>query len=385
MKRIKKNVYKRLQVYNDLVSLKNLFYNIKYMNFLKQISEIDSIDNYSSFKYNIQKAINSQVPVTYRKYGADAFYYGYYFSMLNYADEKPGKYPLLSSIEHGVYFGSEKTEYADNALTYCNQNTLSMEYIHNINPLKMYFTVGPYIHYASKYYSDEKELELKKKLGRVLLVFPSHTSEWTSDLECKKEKNFLDIIYTKYKKYFDTILVCTYWYNVNDSILSGFEERGSKIVAAGFRGDRHFIRRLKTIISVADAVVGDDIGTNIGFSIYMNKPFFLECEAPRFRDAVFEKNFNDFKEAFYSSTLSFSDAQKKLQMHLYEKFWGNSKIKSPKEMRYIFEIIKLILHKSKQNSEKFNQSTEKYIQLLDLCSDEVSKEKSKILLEAIRK
>lgn len=344
-------------IFKMLLEIKNFLINMQYNKELKKIIKIDSILDYNNFKDKIQKFITNEKIATYKGYCSDSLYYGYYNELLKYSDfHIKSKTILFSNIEHGIRMDQCQWKYYKNSINYVAQGEYRKKDIQSINKWKPVFSIGPYIHYANKFYSEEKENEIKKSLGKVLLIFPSHTNEWERDKATSKD--FVDYIYEKYDKMFDTFLVCSYWKDVNDDVYKKFMEKGAKIVSAGFRGDVQFIKRLKTIISLSDAVVGDDIATNIGFCLYMNKPFALERNEPRYEDKNYQENFRKFKEAFTTEDFNYTYEQRLKQEKLYNYFWGGeNNIKSKQEIYMILEFTNELLKKSHYSINKLDENT----------------------------
>lgn len=316
------------------------------------ISKIDSIADFKCFQHQME--LFKQKSITMSKvarYGGETYHYGYYNQLKEYAKCSEDRLIYIPALEHGVRFGETPWSYVPNNISYACQGPGRIDEIHKIDPWKPIFVLGPYIHYASTYYSEEETLQVKTKLGKVLLVFPSHSWEMG---EKKEDNNLFDIVFKKYANDYDTVLVCAYWNDIDAPIIDLFAQNGATIVSAGFRNDPNFIRRLKTIISLADEVVVDDIGTNIGFCKYMNKPLYLECSTPRNSDdQYFIDNFERFHDAFCSKNRNFSKEQFKLQDELYEFFWGGKRyLKTPDEVKDIFEVLKEMCIESHYNIDK---------------------------------
>ena len=85
-------------------------------------------------------------------------------------------------------------------------------------------------------------------------------------------------------KQYDTVMVSVYWNDVESKLYGMFEKCGAILVSSGFRGDKAFISRLKTLISLSDCVCGNAFGTHIGYAMYLNKPFIYINN-----DLIFEK------------------------------------------------------------------------------------------------
>lgn len=316
------------------------------------ISEIDCIADFQAFRQEMElfKQKSITMPRVIR-YGAETYHYGYYKQLIKYAKCNNDRFVYIPALEHGIRFGKTQWPYVQNSISYACQGPGRKDEIHKVDPWKPIFVLGPYIHYATPYYSLEKEQQIKSELGRVLLIFPCHSWEFGEKMN---ENNLYDTIYKKYADNYDTVLVCAYWNDIDAPIIELFEKKGAKIVSAGFRNDSSFIRRLKTIISLADDVVTDDIGTNIGFCKYMNKPVYLECFSPREPDdKVYNEYFNCFHEAFYSQNIEFSEKQLKQQEKLYKYFWGGEEyLKTSEEVKDILGVMKEMCIETHYKSNK---------------------------------
>lgn len=362
--------------------------NRKYRKFIKRIEKIDSIQNYDAFFKEIQEMLYS------KKWKCDlmeteAQNYGHYNAFQNYANDTFHKITLIPGLEHGVRYISDKGNYYENILCYGFQGDNHVEELHDLFPYKPAFVFGPYIHYAKYYYSKKFHEDIKTKLGKVLLVFPSHTYE---ENILKREENFVDSVYEKYAKGYDTVMVCVYWHDVNDLIVKKFQKYGAKLVSAGFRGDKNFICRLKTIIAFSDAVVVDGVGTNLGYCMYMGKPIYIEKKNPgiymkqgKVVNEVTDSVEELFYYAFHSDTFCFTDEQKKLQMKLYETYWGGEKyIKTPKEMKIIFELLEEVYEAAHYNTKKLSRIIQYKLDEWSNSDKNIDKMKFKLLTTAIR-
>ena len=229
------------------------------------------------------------------------------------------------------------------------------------------FCCGPYIQYADYWYSNADMMMLKKQLGKTLLVFPCHSTD-SSNLTMNN-KRYLNMV-RELAQDFDTVLVNSFWWNVNDSIMEDFEKASYKIVSAGFRDDPNFMKRLKTIISLADFVVGDSVGTHIGYCIALNKPFCLfdagtkedllspgETKDKPFRDSCIK----EISHAFLGAT-SIGERQ----VEIAAKYWGYGIRLSQAELDAICEF-----------SRELTAKTHGFIsQAIDVAWDMVRQEQS---------
>lgn len=138
--------------------------------------------------------------------------------------------------------------------------------------------IGPYILGVGPFLSAEKFNCRKKKFGKTLLVFPAHTIETNTD---SYQADRLNALVEQKRGDFETVMVCMYWNDVlhQSQMIEYYEQNGYVVVSAGYRNDPKFLNRLRDIISLADVVMLDSVGTNLGYSVTLKKPvWFVERE-----------------------------------------------------------------------------------------------------------
>ncbi len=200
---------------------------------------------------------------------------------------------------------------------------------------KAVVVVGPYIQYASSMLTAKEIIECKSKLGKVLLVFPSHSIDSTTKVF--NQHIFLnEIQMRKIDGSFDTVLVCLYWKDILIGRATPYRERGFQVVTAGHSYDPNFLNRLKTIIDLADMTMSNAVGTHIGYCIFEGKPHYVfrqiieyksTVDLKRNRDlnqrtpddvASYNLAANEILDAFDSFSESISDSQRAIIV----KYWG---------------------------------------------------------------
>lgn len=223
------------------------------------------------------------------------------------------------------------------------------------------YTVGPYIQYAPDYYDAATRKAYKDRLGKNLLVFLSHSTDKAA--VSFEEKKYMDEVLS-FRKEFDTITICTFWWNINDSFVEQWKSEGCNIVSAGYREDPFFLSRLKEIILASDMAIGDGVGTNIGYCLSLNKPFKLlelktKVETTESNKKEQEERLEHeerIRKAFLSDA-PFGPEQKKI----FEYYWGGGIYRSAQERQCIAAINKKITKKCKGNVSCFGKMDYKKI------------------------
>lgn len=260
----------------------------------------------------------------------------------------PETYPFKFTIEHGMHL---------------TQGMLSIEKDNNIPSVVTYskfrekaikpsgeetFSIGPFIYYAAHYLKKSELIKEKKRLGKTLLVFPSHSSvDFTLDYDIQRFYKNIKMI----GKDFDTIRICLYWKDVLRGLGKHYEE--FECVTAGHIMDPMFLPRLKSIIETSTIGMSSVVGNHVGYSVFMGKPHFVVPQKHTITGRNSEKkliedswwkdpSYIEVLKAFSTFTNMVTPAQKKLINY----YWGSSLIKSKKEfLDIITETEKLFKSK----------------------------------------
>ena len=255
---------------------------------------------------------------------------------------------------------------------------------------KALFAIGPSIHYAKCHFSDDELKNLRKQLGKTLLVFLPHSS-WSTYIEFDIKK-ILSVL-KNLEREFDNIMICLGWKEVLRDIEKPFIAEGYSCVTAGHIYDKNFLDRLKTIILLSSHTVSFSYGTHIGFCIYLNKPHWVISGINQKVNVI---NKIDKATAIYKPTplsknqvshfLSYfkepRDDISKKQLELVDIIWGISHVKTKKELRELFEITEDMYKSKYMPCDKTNPIT--ISQLADYI-DKKELKKAKILLEYSKK
>lgn len=345
---------------------------------LNVLGSLDTINDVSELQ-EYRRAISEENKCFYTTNAniSNARIYGIWKSLFGNVPKDPRVF-CTPAVEHGLIFS--KQIFTDVRFT-CRASVATFgdfrkKVIHSYKDLPV-FCVGPYIQYAEHYYDSDKRRIEKQKLGKTLVVFPAHGTN-DSRVSSRQEKYIEQV--NEVAKSFNSVLVNAYWWNINDPIISAFEAEGYRIVSAGVRDDVLFLSRLKTILSFADLVVGDSIGTHVGYCLSMNIPF-------RFVDAD-----TKYEEISHASYLSENEAhQNELaplflnsnsitseQIKACEPYWGLNQHFSNDEMAAICSITQRIVDESAGYSFLYGYTARK---LLD--SGELNEEQKNLLRNSL--
>lgn len=302
-------------VYNSFFKIKNKRFFLKEVERRKQLSLFDYV------------ALAKELPYYPIENVKDSNFYGYAYHIKKYA----GIEKLRYSLEHGLYNDEYITPHnflktTKGILTF-NQMRSDL-LIEKTN--KPSYAIGPYIHYADSLLNEEEMMSYKKELGKVLLFFPSHSTvelitNYNENIVIQKIKDIAK------KGGFDTVVVCMYYYDILYCDYARlYVDSGFRIVTAGHRYDINFVSRLKSIIQLSDYVVANDFGTNIGYCVYLNKPYYI------INDEVIKKRSGIFRLVAEMFTV-FNDGITKEQYEICSKYWGFNSIKSKEELKSILQ------------------------------------------------
>lgn len=262
---------------------------------------------------------------------------------------------ITPSIEHGLIFHNQVfNDIQDTARAACvTFGNFRKAIIRQYTGIPV-FCVGPYIHYAEPSYDKEKLCAEHKKNGRTLLIFPMHST----DISVIKADIQNYILQLKEKQdEFDTVLINTFWWNLNDPLTQALEAEGYRIVSAGFRDDIMFLRRLKTLIQMSDSVMGDSIGTHVGYCIDCNVPFSFEPSGSSMtinakkenRDLNFVNQQVEKIAAAFAHAQSITSEQRKLCAY----YWGTEQVRTQEQIKIIADLSAEITQRSHGWSSRF--------------------------------
>jgi hypothetical protein len=299
--------------------------------------EIKKRGNLSIFDY--QKLIE-EIPIFPKDIVIDNNYYGLSECLKKFINTKK---PLNSYIEHGLFLGSLVK---GDSIKWCVPTIITFS-SHRCNHIKKkcskkILKIGPYIHYADDFITQKDFFELKQKIGKTLLIFPSHSIK---NIETSFNNDEL-ITFIKLKENnFDTVVICLYWRDaLNNALVNSYKNCGYKITSAGHINDSNFLSRLKSIIKLSDFVISNSVGTHIGYINYLKKPQMIYKQTVDYvvnkndqraftqRNKDDEKTLNDETSEILKSFANYSFIISQEQIDVIEKYWGLSEIKTKKEL-----------------------------------------------------
>lgn len=278
-------------------------------------------------------------------------WYGHANNLKTYLGLKKN-YQFKFILEHGLYLNDQ----VDNLDVEANLPTIITYSDYRLNILKEYrsnvFSIGPFIHYAKSFLTDEEIEKEKKRLGESLLFFPAHSTPvigFDYDIEklCRKIKK----IAGKDRR----VRICLYWKDILLGRHKTYQDFGFECVTAGHMLDPLFLPRLKSLISISDLTASNIVSSHVGFCIYMNKPHIVINEELKMRTSRnWNKRINDgFKSEGYVEMLEeFSKLNYKItkkQQNLIKKYWGSDRIRTKAELRKIILQTEKIYTEFKKN------------------------------------
>lgn len=247
---------------------------------------------------------------------------------------------LLCNIEHGINLSQEglfPEEIGTTALgiiTFSQFRKTMLESVWN-KPIIM---VGPYIAYVNSFYPESQLKEIHEKNGKTLLVMPTHSAavidtnydvyEFISQIE-------------RVKSSFTTVVVCLYWKDILRGIAQPYKEKGYKVVCAGYKTDYLFLNRLRTIIELSDAIMLNDVGTNLGYAMYLKKPCYIFVQNIEYirsaQGAYVDENradiYYELLDAFNNESFVVTNEQKSLCNYMF----GIDQVKKRDELRNLIK------------------------------------------------
>jgi hypothetical protein len=248
-------------------------------------------------------------------------------------------------IEHGLVFADFVQphilkSFANKIFTFSDyRRDIILKYTN-----KNVICIGPYIAYAESLLNESELQNLKNKWGNCLLVFPTHS---IPDLKVSFNKNLFCDEIDKIGINYDNVIICLYWKDVLSGESKFYLNRGYKVVTAGNMYDVNFLNRLKSIIFLSSYTMSNSIGTHVGYSLYLGKPFYLFNQDYKLESNKLNNEFMQYENLQKSSSTIlvkqefvrlFSKEEKKItkeQFKFADYIFGFSQVKSKEELKKI--------------------------------------------------
>lgn len=358
----------------------------------RQIEEISKIDPIRDFDLFQSEVIRLKASPRYGKgmfelagVGSESRYYGHLKALAEYAGipyEESFRLQL-PYVEHGIRFQRDMPPACKMRSTHCviAQGGYLKDLISSVLPGAPQFTVGPYIHYAKPWLSEDDLVKAKKIVGRNLLVFPAHTIE--EETKGFNEERLVREIASFAREGFNNIICCFYWNDVDSSLVDRVRSVGAIPVSAGMRGDCNFIRRLRSIIQISDAAAGNSLGTHIGYCLYLGVPYRwlgAKCDTPIKGSNRFLTAEGDFSRTFRG----WSTKDDPRVNALFEEYWGGEHLLfTPEEMKCIFDITKDAMLLTHGKSARFPNAYQNLLEIYRSDESQLSQRKYLVLSQSL--
>lgn len=284
------------------------------------------------------------------------YYYGIEPMLLGYSDYDRR---LKSTIEHGLYVGPFVNRHETNnsglpaVITFGPRRAEAIRAVCDVPILQ----IGPYIQYATPFIDGEEPTRLKRELGKVMLVFPSHSIETTGvEFDVGHFIRLAEELARKNSA--DTILYCLYFNDINNGMARQFEDHGCTVVSAGHRSDPTFLSRLRSLIELSDITASNSVGTHIGYCAALGKPHSLiSMDVEREEASLLTYDYDyqsDYKKAvkreedFIAS--AFVGSQSEYAEDVLHRYWGLGLQRSPEDLKGIFCEFDKVYREMKLNN-----------------------------------
>jgi len=354
---IKELVKKNIHIYNFGMQARHHNMNRKILELSNETSKMDlsaPIESYIDVKQRMNEFYKKTNRLfTYECPYAESLHYGHLDALLDYGELSNSEALYMPIIEHGLMLDNMvRGEH----LSRIYAGPYRKHIIHGNKPYMPAFCIGPYIHYAKPFYDLNKTEMIKKQYGKTLLIMPQHTFE--GGHAEYNSRRFVEDILKKYSSKFDTVMACLYWNDFDSHLYKALISFDIKIVSAGFRFDKQFLKRLKTILEISDFVVGNSIGSHIGYCLQMGKPFdYLESDILNCGQPFNSKPTDQIVSAILNNSV---DEQK----HRLDSYFGFKHVKTPEEIKAIAIIGHIIVRNAYGDISKWQMGVQKTLKQL---------------------
>jgi len=308
------------------------------------VNKVIRFKNKNKYFLEVNKRSTMNILEDYFEISKDLVYYPYDLIAdnnlygISYAIKKHINEPINKNLnvhfEHGIYLGNYISKdslisFPKKIITFGEERKKHLSVVSE----KKVIAIGPYILYAKSLLDDIEINKIKSEIGRILLVFPSHS---VKDLDVEYNYKMFNNKILEEKVNYDTVLVCLYHLDAqNEKVVSNYQELGCTIVCAGHKYDQNFLSRLRSIIEMSDFTISNSIGTHISYCYALGKNHRIftqniyyegkNVKEKNKRSSTQLKTFNlDKKKIEDVFTLPFEDQPKKRKDEIVNNLFGIS-------------------------------------------------------------
>lgn len=358
--------------------------------FYKTLPSLDFIDNpdyldeyrqrYEDFSALKRDDRLPSIPLLYSE-SLEGLLYGYLPTLARYC-ERDVDFSYAPTVKHGSMWSLDEL-YQGQRVICCMGDAFVAE-LHEHFPFVPVFRIGPYVRYAENYYDKSRLASFKEASGKNLLVFPAHSSVVTK--LSFDELEFADIMLKEAER-FDSLTVCITPNCLRSDTLRILRSNGARVVSAGFPYDPVFLRRLRTIIETADAVLTNvQGGSHLGYCIALGKPVkYVPQRIELIQGGMFTNIiWANLQKRNPTEILSIDKYEITNELHReYEPGFGFSKVKTKKEIGAIFDVCELIARDCKYKLIEYENSVKKVYKELRGSADKNERLMFRLLSEAL--
>jgi hypothetical protein len=196
-------------------------------------------------------------------------FYGHATLLKRYA-ALPPRPPLKAVIEHGPFIDDFMWDHDARSalpLVLCSSDHRVQRHTGLRHGARRAVAIGPLTAYVT---ADARSRPSDGR--RRLVAFPAHS---THHVEARYEVDAFSEALARTPGHWDEIWVCLYWRDVLRGLAGAFRERGFSVVSAGHMYDRQFLHRLVSILSAAELVVTNEMGSHVLYAVHEGRPVWI--------------------------------------------------------------------------------------------------------------
>ena len=327
---------------------------------------LDGVDDFLRAKEDLIYEFGEDSLIVKYDYDDESNYYGNLHALVEYAGisyEDEVFFPKVNHNNSFPVFTPFFNEYATIV-----QGNYYVDALHKYRPYLPVFSVGPYIYYATEIINDREKEYIKKSVGRVLTIVLPHSVE--SMFVQNNAISLIDRAKKLFSDKYDNIWILTYWLDVTKELIEQVQSTGCYIVTAGFRFDPLFNRRLKTILSLSDAILDDRLSTTSCYSVLLNKHVYTIDDWTKYHiidpnpsewDALDDYYIKNDKKQYIKESVLWrkTDIDYVAYKKWLNKYAGFDQIRSKEHIKSIFSISKDIWCLCEGNLRYYTQAVQK--------------------------